>query len=367
MPQLIFYKGEKALTKFSKVKKWLQEKDLDAFLISKLVHCFYLSGFTGTSACLLVTNSAEKNFLITDFRYKEQAEAEAKGYELILWEGSLAQTLAKLFRQHGLKRVGLDQDEITLGTYERLKKDAPEVSFFPLQDPCVELRKIKTAEELELLKKAIEIGDKAFLHILEFIHPGLTEREIALELEFFMRRLGGTRNAFETIVASQNRAALPHGVASQRIIQAGELVLMDFGTVYQGYHSDLTRTLVLGEPDASQWERYNLVLKAQEAVFQNIQPGMRACEADALGRSVIEEAGYGKNFGHSLGHGVGLEIHEGPRLSPRDETILEPGMVVTVEPGIYLSGWGGIRLEDMLVIVPGGCERLTRSPQVFKV
>lgn len=182
-----------------------------------------------------------------------------------------------------------------------------------------------------------------------------------------MRRLGGTRNAFETIVASKNRAALPHGVASTRSIQAGDLVMMDFGTVYQGYHSDLTRTLVLGEPDAQQWERYKLVLKAQEAVFREIQPGMRACEADALARNVIEEAGYGKNFGHSLGHGVGLEIHEEPSLSPRDETILEPGMIVTVEPGIYISGWGGIRIEDMLVITPGGCERLTGSPQVFKV
>lgn len=367
MRQLIFSKGEPLLLKLSKVKKWLREKELDAFLISKPVHCFYLSGFTGTSGCLLVTNSPEKNFLITDFRYKEQAEAQAKGYELVLWKGSLFQTLGELFRQHGLKKVGLDREEITLATYEGLKKGAAGVTFFPLQDPCVELRRIKTTEELKLLRKAIEISDKAFLHILEFIHPGLTEREIALELEFFMRRWGGTRNAFETIVASQYRAALPHGVASTRTIQVGDLVMMDFGTVYQGYHSDLTRTLVIGEPDAQQWERYKLVLKAQEAVFQEIQPGMRACEADALARSVIEEAGYGENFGHSLGHGVGLEIHEGPNLSPRDETILEPGMIVTVEPGIYIPGWGGIRIEDMVVITPGGCERLTRSPKVFKV
>ncbi|MGI6588991.1 MAG: M24 family metallopeptidase [Peptococcia bacterium] len=355
------------MPKLSKVKKWLQDKELDAFLISKPEHCFYLSGFTGTSGCLVVTNSPGKNFLITDFRYKEQAEAQAKGYELVLWEDSFFQTLGELFQQHELKKIGLDQEKITLATYEKLKKDAPKVTFFPLQDPCVELRKIKSVEELKLLKKAIEISDKAFLHILEVIHPGLTEKEVALELEFFMRRLGGTRNAFETIVASENRSALPHGVASTRVIQTGDLVLMDFGTVYQGYHSDLTRTLVLGEPDALQWERYMLILKAQEAVFREIQPGMKACEADALARNLIKEAGYGKNFGHSLGHGVGLEIHEGPSLSPRDETILEPGMVVTVEPGIYISGWGGIRIEDMLVITPGGCERLTKSPQVFKV
>ncbi len=355
------------MPKLTQVKKWLHEKEVDAFLISKPEHCFYLSGFTGTSGCLVITNSLEKNFLITDFRYQEQATEQAKGYDLVLWKETLFQTLGELFQQYGLKKVGIDQAEITLATYEKLKKNLVDVALFPLSDPCVALRKIKSIEELKLLKKAIEISDKAFLHILEFIHPGLTEKEIALELEFFMRRLGGTKMAFETIVASKNRAALPHGVASSRVVQTGDLVLMDFGTVYQGYHSDLTRTIVLGEPDALQEERYKLVLKAQEAVLQEIQPGMRACEADALARNIIAEAGYGKNFGHSLGHGVGLEIHESPSLSPRDATILEPGMVLTVEPGIYISGWGGIRIEDMVVITPGGCERLTKSPQVFKV
>jgi Xaa-Pro aminopeptidase len=355
------------LSRLAKMKNWLQDKELDAFLITKPVHCYYLSGFTGTSACLVITSSGGKDFLITDFRYQEQAESEAKGFELVLWKSSLFQTLAELFQFYDLKKVGIDEDEITLSTYEGLKKEVPGVTFFPQKDYCIELRKIKDEGELKLLKKAVEISDKAFLHLLDLIRPGLTESEIALELEFFMRRLGGSKNAFETIVASGYRAALPHGVATTRAIQTGDLVILDFGTVYQGYHSDITRTLILGEPDKLQKERYNLVLKAHEEVAQKMQPGMRAREADALARRVIEAAGYGENFGHSLGHGVGLEIHEGPSLSPRDETILEPGMIVTVEPGIYISGWGGIRLEDMYVITPGGCERLTKSPKVFNV
>jgi len=355
------------MSRLAKVKNWLQDKELDAFIITKPVHCHYLSGFAGTSANLLITKFAEKDLLITDFRYQEQAENESKGFEVVLWKGSLIQTLAELFRYYDLKKVGIDEDEITLSTYEEMKKEASGVTFFPLKDHCIELRKRKDEEELKIIKKAVEISDKAFLHLLDIIHPGLTESEIALELEFFMRRLGGSKNAFETIVASGYRAALPHGVATTRAIQTGDIVILDFGTVYQGYHSDMTRTLVLGEPDKLHWERYNLVLKAHEAVAQKIQPGMRACEADALARRVIEDAGYGENFGHSLGHGVGLEIHEGPSLSPRDETILEPGMIVTVEPGIYFSGWGGIRIEDMYVITPDGCERLTKSPKAFNV
>lgn len=355
------------MDKLLKVKTWLQEKGLDAFLVSKPVNNYYLSGFTGTSSYLLITLLADKHFLITDFRYKDQAEEQAKNFEIVVQGTSLFQTLGELFNKHGIKKVGLDKDDITLAMYEGIKEHVPDATFFSVQDPCVEIRKIKEPEEIKLIKKAVEIADKAFLHILEYIRPGLTEAEVALELEFFMRRLGGTRNAFDTILASGKRSALPHGVATNKTIQAGDIVTMDFGTVYQGYHSDLTRTIILGTPDARQQEIYDLVLKAQEDVFKQIQPGMRGSEADSLARNIIKEAGYGENFGHGLGHGVGLEIHERPRLSLCDETILEPGMVVTVEPGIYLSGWGGVRTEDMLVITPDGCERLTRSPKVFKV
>jgi len=348
-------------------KSWLQERELDAFLISNPVHCFYLSGFTGTKCWLLITLAPVPNILITDFRYREQAQEQVQGYEVVIQEESIFQTLSQLFKQYNLKTVGLDQDNITLAVYAKLKEEAPNVNFCSLQDPCGEIRRVKTPDELILLKKAVEIADKAFLHILEYLQPGLTEREIALELEFFMRRLGGSKNAFDTIVASGNRAALPHGVATNKILQTGEFVVMDFGTVYQGYYSDMTRTIILGEPDLRQQEIYQLVLQAQTEVYRNIQPGMRASEADALARRIIEEAGYSENFGHGLGHGVGLEIHEEPRLSPRDETILEPGMIVTVEPGIYIPSWGGVRIEDMVVITSDGCEILTKSPKMLRV
>jgi len=315
----------------------------------------------------LITAAQEQDYLVTDFRYQEQAVEQVTGLRIELQGASAVTTISELAQQCGLKTIGLDQEKVTLAVYAQLKEAMPQVTLLPSANPATEIRKRKNSQELQFIKKAVEIADKAFLHLLDYVRPGLSEKEIALELEFFMRRLGGTKNAFETIVASGERSALPHGVASNRILQDGDLVLLDFGTVYQGYHSDLTRTLYIGEPDGKAREIYQLVLRAQEAVLAQIQPGMKANELDAIARKMIAEAGYGAEFGHGLGHGVGLEIHEKPSLSPRDETVLEPGMVVTVEPGIYLPRWGGIRIEDMVVITPSGCEILTKSPKVLQL
>ncbi len=346
-------------------KALISQQGLDAYLITDPVLSFYLSGFTGTSCWLLIAVAPTHNFLITDFRYMEQATSQAVGFEIVFGDKSAYQKLGELVGQYGMKRIGVDQNELTLAVFTKLKEEIAEVGFYPVQNPSKVMRKIKGTEEIQLIRKAVEIADRAFLHLLEYLQPGLSEREVSIELEFFMRRLGGTRNAFETIVASGERAALPHGVASNRIMQAGEMVVLDFGTVYHGYHSDMTRTLFLGEPDKRAQEIYQVVLNAQETVLKHLQPGMRANEADLLARQIISEAGYGDCFGHGLGHGVGLEIHEEPSLSPRDETILEPGMIVTVEPGIYIPGWGGIRIEDLVVLTPGGCEILTKSPKTF--
>ncbi|MGI6533449.1 MAG: M24 family metallopeptidase [Peptococcia bacterium] len=355
------------LEHLAQFKAALQTQGLDAFLITDAVHCFYLSGFTGTNGWLLITAAQEQDYLVTDFRYQEQAAEQVTGLRIELQGASAVTTISELAQQCGLKTIGLDQEKVTLAVYAQLKEAMPQVTLLPSANPATEIRKRKNSQELQFIKKAVEIADKAFLHLLDYVRPGLSEKEIALELEFFMRRLGGTKNAFETIVASGERSALPHGVASNRILQDGDLVLLDFGTVYQGYHSDLTRTLYIGEPDGKAREIYQLVLRAQEAVLAQIQPGMKANELDAIARKMIAEAGYGAEFGHGLGHGVGLEIHEKPSLSPRDETVLEPGMVVTVEPGIYLPRWGGIRIEDMVVITPGGCEILTKSPKVLQL
>lgn len=350
----------------AQLKELIKAQGLDAYLITDAVHGLYLSGFTGTNCWLLITADAQ-NYFITDFRYREQARAEVNGFEVVIQEQSVFQTLGQLIKQDGIKKIGVDQDELTLAVYARLNEEIAGIVFVPLPNPAKKIRKVKSAEELQLIKRAVEIADKAYLHLLDYLRPGITEKEVAFELEFFMRRLGGTRNAFETIVASGERAALPHGVATNKVLHAGEMVVLDFGTVYQGYYSDMTRTLFLGEPDARAQEIYQVVLEAQERALKHIQPGMRANEADLLARQIISDAGYGDYFGHGLGHGVGLEIHEAPSLSPRDETILEPGMIVTVEPGIYLPGWGGIRIEDMVFVSPGGCDILTRSPKNFKL
>jgi len=345
---------------------WLKEnilkQNLDAVLITKPTNIRYLSGFTGSSGFLLITKTTD--LLITDFRYVQQAAGQAKEYKIIRQDADIYKTLKELFDYNQIKRAGLEKEVVTLAVFEEYTKRLPGAEFVPISDPCEQMRAIKSEHEIDTVKKAVEIADRAFLHIRNYLAtPGQTENEIALELEFFMHRMGAERKAFDTIVASGERASMPHGTASGKVIEHGDLVTLDFGAVYDGYHSDMTRTLVIGQPDKKQAEIYELVLEAQNAVLERIRPGMRANEADSLARKIIERAGYAENFGHGLGHAVGLDIHEGPRLSPRDETVLQPGMILTIEPGIYLDGWGGVRIEDMIVLTAHGCEVLTKSPK----
>ncbi len=345
------------------LKESFSRDRLDGCIISKPANRQYLSGFTGTSGILLLTE--KDNILLTDFRYREQAVCQAQDFTVVQHGPQLISTLREWLDKLGLHRIGVEKDHLTLAAYDELVRNIPGVEFIPIQNPCEMPRMVKSTAELNLLKKAIEISDQSFCHIAGFIHPGLTEKEVGVELEFSMRRLGSEKNAFTTIVASGERSALPHGVASDKVIQKGDLVTLDFGAVYQGYHSDMTRTLVIGPAQERHREIYEVVLTAQEAVLQALRPGMRGFEADGIARDLIKEAGFGEYFGHGLGHGVGLEIHEGPRLSPQSEIILEPGMVVSVEPGVYIAGWGGIRIEDLALITSSGCESLTKSPKRF--
>lgn len=341
------------------IKEKLKSEGLDAYLISKPANRRYLSGFTGTSGIVLITKN--EDIFLTDFRYVEQAGVQAQGFNVIQHEVPMTNTLKRVLYERGIKCVGVEKDYLTIAAYHDLVQSIEEVDFLPMTCPCFYQRMIKSFEEIQLLKTAIEIADKAFLHIVDFINAGQTEKEAAFELEFFMKRLGSEKNAFDTIIASGERSALPHGVASSKTINKGDLVTLDYGAVYQGYHSDMTRTVVIKSADKRQEEIYHLVKKAQEAAIESIKPGMKANEADAIARRIITNAGFADNFGHGLGHGVGLDIHEGPRLAPSDETILAPGMVVSVEPGIYIPGWGGVRIEDLILITPGGCEVLTKS------
>lgn len=346
--------------KIKKVYELMDKEGLDALLIDSPENRYYLTGFTGTAGRVLLTGKGA--YFITDFRYVEQAKKQTEGYEIVELSSNFEKGLNELLKKDGVKRLGFESKAIS---HEQFLKynEVLEVELQKTTDLIEGLRVIKGPEEIEKIKKAVEITDAAFAHILGIIKPGVTEREIALELEFFQKRMGGEKNAFDFIVASGQRSSLPHGVASDKMIEKGDFVTLDFGVFYQGYCSDLTRTVVVGEPDEKQKEIYGLVLKAQLAVIERVKAGMSCKEVDEIARGIIGEAGYRENFGHGLGHGIGLEIHEAPRVSFTSETILQPGMVVTNEPGIYIPGWGGVRIEDDLLITEEGCEVLNKAPK----
>ncbi|HWL13157.1 MAG TPA: aminopeptidase P family protein, partial [Ureibacillus sp.] len=260
----------------------------------------------------------------------------------------------------GIKRLAFEQDYMTFTDY-KIYDTAVKGELVPVSGLIEKLRLIKSPQEIKILKEAAKIADAAFTHILDFITVGKTELEVSNELEFFMRKSGATSSSFDTIVASGKRSALPHGVATNKVIEAGDFVTLDFGAYYNGYVSDITRTIAVGNPDEKLKEIYNIVLQAQLKGMEGIKPGLTGIQADALTRDYITEHGYGENFGHSTGHGIGLEVHEGPGLSSKSDIILAPGMVVTVEPGIYIPGLGGVRIEDDTLITDVHNEALTHS------
>ena len=347
-------------TRIKKVYELMEKEGLEALLIDSPENRQYLTGFTGTAGRVLFIGKGA--YFITDFRYVEQAKEQTEGYEIVEISSNFEQGLNELLQKDGVKMLGFESRAISHEQFLRYV-EVLEVELQRTTDLIEGLRVIKEQEEIEKIRKAVEITDAAFAHILDFIKPGVTEREIALELEFYQKRMGGEKNAFDFIVASGQRSALPHGVASEKVIEKGDFVTLDFGVFYQGYCSDLTRTVVVGEPDEKQREVYELVLKAQLAVIENVKAGMSCKEVDEIARGIIGDAGYRENFGHGLGHGIGLEIHEGPRVSFTSETILQTGMVMTNEPGIYIPGWGGVRIEDDLLITEEGCEVLNKAPK----
>lgn len=346
------------LTKVSEIREELKKRNLDALLITNPYNRRYLTGFTGSAGVVLIT--PEDALFLTDFRYVEQAEQEAKDYTIIEHEPQLVNELKNQVKRLGINRLGFEAEHVTMAEYNEFKERL-ECELSPTTGIVETLRMIKTDEEIAIIQKAAEIADKAFEHILDVIKPGVREIEIANELEYVMRKLGATQSSFDTIVASGVRSSLPHGVASEKKIEAGELVTLDFGALYKGYCSDITRTVAVGNVSDELKEIYHIVLEAQERGVAGIKPGMTGMEADALTRDFITENGYGKQFGHSTGHGIGLEIHEGPALSPKSSTLLKKNMVVTVEPGIYIPNVGGCRIEDDIVLTENGNERLTRS------
>lgn len=350
--------------KLTKLRELLVEKELDALFVTSGYNRRYITGFTGTAGVAIISN--DDAVFITDFRYMEQAADQIKDFRIVQHEKTIIEEVAQQVEQMKVQRLGFEKEDLTFGMYE-LYKSKVTAELVPTAGLVEKLRIIKTPEELEVLKQAAKIADDAFTHICGFIKAGMTELEVANELEFFMRKQGATSSSFDTIVASGIRGALPHGVATDKKIETGELVTLDYGALYNGYISDITRTVAVGEPSEKMREIYEITLAAQKLAVEGIKPGMTGIQADAIARDYIASKGYGDAFGHSTGHGIGLEVHEAPGLSFRSETVLEPNMTVTAEPGIYLPGIGGVRIEDDLVITENGCERLTHCTKELQI
>jgi len=346
----------------------LDEKGFDALLVSHPQNRRYLSGFTGSAGYLLVTG--EEAVIATDFRYFEQAAQQASGFRLYPITASPAGTwLPGLLAGLGGKKVGIEAEHLPYAAYKRFAKtvaDLPQAEqprLVATTGLAEGLRAIKEPGELAAIQAAVDLGDAAFAHLSERLEPGWTERAAAWEIERYVREHGGEAVSFETIVAGGAWGAMPHASPRDRPLQAGEAVVIDLGVRREGYCSDLTRTLFLGEPDDQFRRVYDIVLGAQLAAVELIAAGMTGEQAHLLAHRVIAEAGYGEEFGHGLGHGVGLEVHEAPRLGRGSSDVLADGMVMTIEPGIYVKGWGGVRIEDMAVMENGRLRVLTRAPK----
>jgi Xaa-Pro aminopeptidase len=347
----------------TKVRQSIAEKELDGILISQAENRYYLSGFGGSAGYLLIT--PKDTILATDFRYYEQVKVQAPDYRLFQQAGPLTDWFPKLLDGLNIKRLGFEAGDVTYNLYKMLS-DAIGKARLPLQliptDNIVEtIRAVKEPEEIALIAQAAEITDKAFKHIEEFIREGTTELQVAWEMEKFQRELGSQAMPFDIIIASGPEAALPHHKASERKINAGEPIVIDVGAKIGGYASDFSRTLFLGQESDKFKKVYDTVLGAQLTAISLIKEGVTGAEADGYARTVIAEAGYGDYFGHSLGHGVGLAEHEMPRVGPNSTDVLTSGMVFSVEPGIYLPGWGGVRIEDLAVLENGKLRLLSKG------
>ena len=345
------------MERVARIRERLQAEGADVFLISNPVNRRYITGFTGSAG--LVWISSTKQAILTDFRYVEQVKAECPGWELIRIE-TYNDALEELIKGENIRSIVFEEEHVTVKQL-REWQDRFAVELKGSSGWVEELRMCKTPAEIEHIRRAAQIGDEAFAELLPNIKSGRTEREIALELEYLMRRKGASAMSFAPIVASGPQSALPHARPGERILSYGDFVVMDFGCVVNGYCSDMTRTIVIGEPEERHLLIYDLVLKAQVEAVEAVAPGKTGAEIDAIAREIIAEAGYSDYFGHGLGHSVGLEVHENPRLSKTDQTVLAPGMIVTVEPGVYLPGFGGVRIEDLVVVTEDGHEVLTSS------
>ena len=349
--------------RLKKLRAVLKEKNLDAMFITQEANRRYLSGFDGSDGYLIITS--DKAIIAVDSRYWEQAGIEAPDFKLFKVTQSYIDFFPGLVSDLNLNTIGFESDNITYDTHHALnsalKKKKVTAKMVAVSGLVEKIRMVKEPEEIELMKKAAEITDTAFTAVEKKIKAGMTEKQIAWELEKTLHETGSEGLAFPIIVGSGPNAALPHAKPSDRIINEGETIVIDMGGRYRGYANDITRTVYVGKPDAQLKKVYNTVLEAQATAVNRISAGMTGAEADSIAREIIQKAGYGEFFGHSLGHGVGLAEHEQPRLSTTSKQILADNMVFTVEPGIYLTGWGGVRIEDTVIMEKGKAVPLNKA------
>lgn len=350
------------MSRLNELRKKLVENGLDAFLIKKIFNVRYLSNFSGSAGVVLITK--DKNYFISDFRYKSQSNEEVlKDFEIIIFKQASNSFLGDLIKENDLKRIGVESNALVLSEFETIKKEFNNVEFVPVDSLIENIVIRKTEAEISEIQKAVDITDRVFEKMLSMIKPGMTEKEVAAEITYHHKKYGAEKDAFDPIVASGERSAFPHARPTGKVIQTGELVTLDFGCTVNGFNSDLTRTIAVGKIPDDAVKIYNIVREAQQLCLDNVRIGIKGKDLDAFPRSYIAQHGYGDNFGHGTGHGLGLEVHEIPKINPYSEYILEENNVFTVEPGIYVEGFGGVRIEDDVVVRKDGCQILNKSPK----
>jgi Xaa-Pro aminopeptidase len=339
-----------------------QNEKCDAVLVTDSSNVRYLCGFSGSCGYILATRN--KTYFFTDFRYQEQSEQEVgDNANIIVFKDSFLKTVFKKIKACKVKKLGIERS-LSVNTFLKLQEEF-DGKVAPVSDHIRIQRRIKEKEELKMLKKAFKIADHAFGELMNKIKVGQTEVEVAALLEYFMKSNGSEMPSFSTIVASGPNSSCPHAQPTNRKIKNGDMVKIDFGAVYKGYHSDMTRTIFIGKATDKFKKIYNIVHKAQSEAIKALRVKAKCSDIDKIARNIITDAGYGDNFGHGLGHSFGLEVHESPSLSKKCEDIIEPGMTFTVEPGIYLPGWGGIRIEDSFMVEENKLVKLTRTPSAI--
>jgi Xaa-Pro aminopeptidase len=345
--------------------KLLDSSHLEGILFISLENIRYLCGFTGSDGALVITQ--KKSFFLTDSRYWTQADEEVKSAQIIHYKKKM-EGIFSLLLDLKLREIGFESAFLPFSAYQFLtERFSSEARLLPLEDELKNLRAVKDAQELTLMRRAIDISSNAFSQVTEMLKEGVVEREVALEMESLMKGSGADAIGFDIIIASGKRSALPHGKAGGKRIEKGDFVLVDFGSGFQGYHSDQTRTVVCSNPSREQEEIYQIVKEAHDRAIEKVKPGIPLSEVDGAARDHIRNQGYGEYFGHGTGHGIGLAVHEDPTVNSENKALLQEGMVFTIEPGIYIPDWGGVRIEDMVLVTPHGVEVLTHLPSELKV